>query len=254
LIPGIDDGPSSWEETLAMARIALADGVETIVATPHQLGYFPQNGGECIRRATRQLASFLRNHNVPLRVLPGADVRIEAEMVPKIRRGSVVSLADRGMHVLLELPHELYFCLRPLLDQLHEAGIRGVLSHPERNQGLLAKPDIISRLVTDGCLMQITAGSFLGTFGPACQQLSEWMLHRGLVHFVASDAHGPKARRPRLRRAYCRVAQLAGRDTAVALFCDNPASVVEGRDVAGGRQPTRARGLSRWLGRAAAAG
>ena len=232
-----------------MAQMAVADGTDTIVVTPHQMGSYGRNRGDHIRQATRQLADFLQAHHVPLRVLPGADVRIEAELVAKLRGGSVLSLADQRKHVLLELPHELYFRLQPLLNELDGLGIRGILSHPERNQGLLARPRAIQRLVADGCLMQITAGSIVGNFGPASQQLAEWMIQQGLTHFVASDAHGAVARRPRLRRAFVRVAQLAGMDTAVELFCRNPAAVASGRDVADGQRPTRARGIGRWFGK-----
>lgn len=247
LLPGLDDGSSSWAETLAMARMAVADGIRTVIATPHQLGHYSQNRGDCIRQATRRLADCLRDHEVPLRVLPGADVRIEPEMVPRIHRGEVLSLADRGKHVLLELPHELYFQLQPVLNQLQESGLHGILSHPERNQGLLARPHTIPRLVADGCLMQITAGSIVGTFGPASRQLSQWMLHRGLVHFVASDGHGAKMRRPLLRRAWVQVAKLVGRETCVDLFCRNPRAVAEGRDVAAGKRPARSRRIRQWF-------
>lgn len=248
----MDDGSDSWHETLAMARMAVADGTDTIVVTPHQLGSYVGNSGATIRQATRQLADFLDAHRVPLRVLPGADVRIEAELIAKLRDSTVLSLADRRKHVLLELPHELYFRLQPLLHELDGLGMRGILSHPERNQGLLARPRAIQDLVADGCLMQLTAGSILGNFGPASQQLAEWMLQRGLTHFVASDAHGATARRPLLRRAFVRVAQLAGTETAVQLFCHNPAAVASGRSVAGGQQPTPVRGISRWFRKSAA--
>ena len=253
LIPAVDDGPQTWAETLAMARIAVADGTQTIVVTPHQLGPFPQNTGERIRGATRQLADFLRSHDVPLHVLPGADVRVDAEMVRKIQSGEVLSLGDHRKHVLLELPHELYFPLQPLLHELQRAGLQGILSHPERNAGLLARPAIISELVVDGCLMQITAGSIVGTFGPACQELCRWMLQRGLVHFVASDAHGATVRRPLLDRAYACVEQLVGTEVACELFCLHPAAVAQAAEVPSGRRLPPKRGIRRWL-RLAAAG
>jgi protein-tyrosine phosphatase len=249
----MDDGSKSWQETLAMARLAAADGTKTIVVTPHQLGAYAHNSSAQIRQRTRQLANFLHAHQVPLQVLPGADVRIEAEMVGKLRRGTVLTLADHGKHVLLELPHELCFQLHPLLHELRDGGMQGILSHPERNRGLMARPRAIRRMVADGCLMQVTAGSLVGNFGPASQRLAEWMVQRELVHFVASDAHGVAARRPRLSRAYMRVEQLAGRDAANRLFCLNPAAVVNGREVSIGSPTARPRGLRYWFGSPSAA-
>ncbi len=244
LIPRIDDGSQSWEQTLAMAAMAVADGIRTIVVTPHQLGSFAHNRGDVIRKRTAELEQFLREHGVSLRVLPGADVRIEPGMIDKLRSGDVLTLADRRKHVLLELPHELYFPLDDLLDSLHRAGITGILSHPERNQGLLKQPRLIEPLVDHGCLMQITCGSLTGTFGPAPQKMAEWMLNEGLTHFLATDAHGPNARRPLMRHAFHRAAAIAGEETAIDLCCRNPAAVVEGREVAAQRyRCTKPRGF-----------
>ncbi|MBW3599848.1 MAG: capsular biosynthesis protein [Planctomycetes bacterium] len=246
LIPDIDDGARSWEESLAMARMAAADGTGTIVVTPHQLGAYGHNTGDVVRARTRQLQQFLDDHDVPLRVLPGGDVRIEAEMIAKLRTGEVMSLADRRKHVLLELPHEMYFPLEPVLDDLASLGMVGILSHPERNQGILESREILGPLVDRGCLMQITAGSLMGTFGPHCQQLSEWMLEQGLTHFVATDAHSSKSRRPLMGRAFERVAELVDWSAAVQFCCHNPAAVAAGRDVAAGRATPKTK--SRWGG------
>ena len=243
LVPGIDDGAQSWEQSLLMAAMAAADGIQTIVVTPHQLGNFAHNSGQAIRARTSELQQFLDNHGVPLRVLPGADVRIEPGMVEKLRSGEVLTLADRSKHVLLELPHELYFPLDDVLESLRRTGMTGILSHPERNQGLLKQPRLLSPLVDRGCLMQITCGSLLGTFGPASQQLTEWMLEQGLVHFLATDAHGHNARRPLMKHAFQRAARLVGEDIAADLCCRNPAAVAEGADVAVQRYKAKPRGF-----------
>ncbi|MCA9185549.1 MAG: CpsB/CapC family capsule biosynthesis tyrosine phosphatase [Pirellulaceae bacterium] len=235
LLPGIDDGAQNWDETLAMAKMAVDDGITTIIATPHQLGNYETNTGDQIRKLTAETRQFLLDHQVPLRVLPGADVRIEDDMVAMIRRWEVLTLGDHGRHVLLELPHELYFPLEPVLNELARFNMVGILSHPERNQGLLARPEVLPGLVDAGCLMQVTAGSLVGTFGPRPQQLSEWMLSHGLVHIMATDAHSPKTRRPKLARAYRRVAELQNEETASALCCEHPAAVAAGRDVPLGR-------------------
>jgi protein-tyrosine phosphatase len=248
LIPQIDDGSKSWDETLAMARMAVDDGISTIVVTPHQLGAYAHNDGDDIRFRTAQLQQFLRQHDVPLDVLPGADVRIEADMIAKLRQGSVLSLGDHRRHVLLELPHELYFPLEPILDELEAVGMLGILSHPERNQGLLSEPRLIEPLVDRGCWMQVTAGSLLGTFGPSSLQMSQWLLKQGLVHFIATDAHGSKQRRPLMGRAFQRIAELVDEETALELCCRNPAAVAEGRDLqAAPRLQVKQRGWTNWF-------
>jgi protein-tyrosine phosphatase len=247
LLPGIDDGARSWHESLEMAEIAVADGVTTVVVTPHQLGNYSHNDGKMIRQRTCELQRNLDEHDIPLRVLPGADVRIDEPMINGLRSGNILTLADQGKHVLLELPHELYFALDPVLASLEAIGIAGILSHPERNQGLLRQPQEVLRLVDAGCLMQVTAGSLMGTFGPASQHMAEWMLDHNTVHFLATDAHGSKSRRPLLHRAFEFVAQYADEETAVEICCRNPAAVVSGRDIAAPKHRPRKRKTSRWL-------
>lgn len=237
----IDDGSKSAAESLEMARMAVDDGITTVVLTPHQLGSYRHNTGNDIRTRVAGFQALLDEHEIGLRVLPGADVRIEPDMLEKLRTGEVLTLGDHGRHVLLELPHEIYFPLEPVLEQLHAAGMVGILSHPERNHGLLRDPQYIAPLVAMGCLMQVTAGSLTGTFGPASQQMSEWMLQEGLVHILATDAHGARSRRPLLKRAFQIASQLNGPEVALRLCSEVPAAIAQGRDPdSGGRRAPRA--------------
>ena len=250
LLPGIDDGAKDWRDTLAMARMAAADGIRTIITTPHQLGNWSQNRGDDIRHLTAQVQNVLREQKIPITLLAGGDVRIEPDMIDRIRRGEVMTLADHGRHVLLELPHELYVPLEPLLQELRAAGLVGILSHPERNQGILARPDLVEPLVKAGCLMQVTAGSLAGSFGPDIAACAERMVSRGLVHFLATDAHSPRSRRPIMSRAFDRATELVGERLAVEMCATNPAQVAAGEDVRPGMRETRParRGLVSWFG------
>ena len=232
LLPGIDDGATSWDVSLEMARMAVAGGIGTVIVTPHQLGMFNENRGQMVRERTTELQRRIQQADIPLRVMPGADVRIEPELIDGLRSGDTLSLADHGRHVLLELPHELYFPLEPVLDSLQRINMIAILSHPERNQGLLSQPRITAMLAERGCLMQVTCGSLLGRFGTQSQTMSEWMIRKGLVHFLATDAHGVKSRRPQMRRAFQRAVELASSAIAVEICCRNPAAVADGNDVA----------------------
>lgn len=253
LVPEIDDGAKSWDDTLSMASIAVSEGIRTIICTPHQCGVFAHNSGCTIRNRVAEVQDKLTENQIELRVLPGADVRIEAGMVSRIRSGEVLTLADRGRHVLLELPHEMYVPLDHLLAELQAAKLVGILSHPERNAGILANPAVVSSLVDQGCLMQVTAGSLIGAFGPGVQQLSEKLVTQGLTHFVSTDAHGPKSRRPLMKDAFARCVQLVGEPAALAMFSTFPALVADGKDVPRGRvtvvRPTKSRSaFSSWFG------
>ena len=254
LLPAIDDGSADWETTLGMAQMAVADGMQAIIVTPHQLGNFAHNLGDDIRARTVQLQQVLDQHGIALRVMPGGDVRIEDGMIEGLASGKVMSLGDLRRHVLLELPHELYFPLEGTLASLQRLGMTGILSHPERNRGLLREPELLPGLVEGGCLMQVTAGSLMGTFGPKSQDLAEWMLANGLVHFLATDAHGIKSRRPLMQRAFDRVAELTDEATALDLCCHHPALVARGEKVPAGRRAVPKRGGWRSLFTAKKAG
>lgn len=236
MLPGIDDGAADWQTAVDMARMAVKDGVRTVIVTPHQLGNFSKNRGDDIRHLAQQLQQVLTERQIPLQILPGADVRIEDGMIDQLTTGNVLSLGDLRGHVLLELPHELYFPIEGVLDELSRLGMYGILSHPERNSGILRDPELLFGLVEKGCLMQVTAGSLVGSFGAGSQHLSEWMLSEGLVHFIATDAHGTKSRRPLMRRAYDRVAKIAGEQTAQDLCVHYPALVASKQRVPSGRR------------------
>jgi protein-tyrosine phosphatase len=246
LLPGIDDGAKDIGESLEMARLAVADGTASVIATPHQLGNFSQNKGDDIRRRVAELQQRLDTEKIPLQVLPGADVRIEPDMVAGLVRGEVLSLGDRRKHVLLELPHELYLPLEPVLMELSRRGMTGILSHPERNLGILRQPAVLTPLVEAGCLLQVTAGSLCGTMGAECQKFSERLLSEGIVHFLATDAHGPRSRRPLLRRAFERTIELEDEQTAIDLCSVNPGLVATGQSVPAGKRE-RPRRRRKWF-------
>jgi protein-tyrosine phosphatase len=226
LLPGLDDGPRCWEDAVGMAKIAAADGIGAVVATPHQLGNHPHNTPAVIREHTAQMQRLLLQQNIAIELFPGGDVRIEPDLVGKIQADEVMTLADLGRHVLLELPHEIYIPLDGLLHEFRCAGLVCILSHPERNLGILNQPKVLRRLHDQGCLFQITAGSLAGKFGLPIQKFSEWMIKQNLVHIVSTDAHGPRSRMPVLSRAFQLVVQWIGQNAALDLFCRNPAAII----------------------------
>ena len=232
-----------------MAEQAVTDGISTIVATPHQSAGQAANQADAIRTRTARLRESLRQRGIPLHVLPGAEVRVEPEVPAAVRRGRLLTLADRRQHVLLELPHEIYLPLDRLLYELHAGGMVGILAHPERNLGILRQRQVVAPLVNAGCLLQVTAGSLIGAFGPQVQSFAEWLLEQRLVHFVGTDAHSPTSRRPSLRRAFDSVARRAGEETAADLFCRNPALVVVGKAVVPQPRRRKATGLAGWFRR-----
>jgi len=247
LLPGLDDGARSWDEAIEMARLAEADGTSTILATPHQLGPYRHIEGEMIRRRTAQLQELLAERGIPIQVLSGAEVRLDEELLKQLLRGNVLTLAEQRRHLLLEMPQRGYQQLAEFLPPLRRGGIASVLASPERHPELQANPERIESLVRQGCLMQIAAGSLLGEFGLAARKTCEWMLRSHLVHFLASDARGSRARRPLLRRAFEKTSDHIGEEMAQRICVQNPANVITGSPVEALPSPARPVRSLRWL-------
>lgn len=261
VIPCIDDGAENLTDSILMARRAVAEGTQALIATPHQLGPNRKVTTDAIKNGVSVLQTQLDAENIELAVLPGADVRIDPELPMLLKQGKVLTLADRGKHVLLELPHETYFPLDSLLKALKKQGLVGILSHPERNRAIIKNPDVMWDVIEAGCLLQITAASLTSAFGSSCQEIAELAVDEGLIHFIASDAHDTKHRPFGMRDAYDIICDKAGEELADLVCCENPARVFEGDDVKGGlvgknsrrstkNRPKKRKGfVSSWLGR-----
>ena len=234
IVPQIDDGAFSIDQSINMARTALGDGTTSLIATPHQLGTNSHVSAEAIINGVSKLQSGLHDKEISVSVRPGADVRIDPELPKLLKQGKVLTLADRGKHVLLELPHDTYYPIDQLLKSLRKQGLVGILSHPERNRGIIKNPDVMWDVVEAGGLLQITAASLTGTFGSSCQEIAELAIEERLVHFIASDAHDTKHRPFGMREAYDTICDMAGEKLADLVCCENPARVFEGDDVKGG--------------------
>lgn len=234
MVPGIDDGSANLAESITMARMALEDGTTSLIATPHQLGKNRHVSAEVIRNGVESLQTAIDADEIPVVVRPGADIRIDPELPKLLKQGKVLTLAERGKHVLLELPHDTYYPIDQLLKSLRRQGLVGILSHPERNRGIIRNPNVMWDVIEAGGLLQITAASLTGAFGSSCQEIAELAVDEGLIHFIASDAHDTKHRPFGMRDAYDTICDMASEKLADLVCCENPARVFEGDDVKGG--------------------
>ncbi len=235
LLPGIDDGAQHLEESVEMCRLAFRDGCTTLVATPHQRTESWDARDLALLTALREQVQ--ERVGPALRLLPGAEVRIDSELLDELERlpaSGLLPLAS-SRYLLLEFHRSPSPAGVDPLDLLHElsvAGWRPIFAHPEFIPWLAVDPDLAAVLVERGALFQLTAMSVTGDFGRRAQAVCETFLDRGLAHFVASDAHGPERRPPGLSRARQAIAARWGEDTARRLTGDNPLAVIENRPLA----------------------
>ncbi len=241
ILPGIDDGASCLADSLEMAAMARADGISTIIATPHANHEYPPRPAEELLQRVASLQEEIDRVRVPLRILPGADVQITETLPASVRERRILTLADTGRYILVELPHDIYIPIEGLMGELKTLGIRLILSHPERNQGIQGNLGLVGSLIERGCLMQVTAGSILGEFGREPKAVALHMLKHRLVHFVATDAHSPRNRKPLLHEAYKSVAALTEQAYAEQIFKQFPTAVAQGKPIVVSRpqKPTR---------------
>lgn len=228
LLPDVDDGPREWDEAVAMCRASAEEGIETIIATPHVLrGRWKSF---TIPELEARIAELRKRVGDKPRLLLGSEYFFAHDVVEVLNaRNAIVPLAG-SRYILIELAAN---SVPPLIEQpIYRMELEGwvpILAHPERNLVFQNKPDALVELLAHGVKTQITAGSLTGEFGPQARHAAEVFLRRGLVHFVATDAHNTTKRPPRIREAKATLETLVGVQITDALLHENPLAVVENR-------------------------
>ena len=202
ILPGLDDGPRTMEDAISMAQIAVADGITTIVATPHAFdgtyNVTPEQRDEVLA-AFRQVLS---EKKIPLKVLPGSDCHLSEHLIENLRKSPAHTLNGTGKAFLVEWPFDLVPAgFDELVFQAEILDLEPILTHPERHHEVQKRPELIGPWVEKGVRIQVTAGSLLGHFGQSARQTAEKLLRSGWVHAIATDAHDPLGRPPKLCEA-----------------------------------------------------
>lgn len=214
------------EDSLAMAEMAIADGITHVVATPHSNDVYRFD----FDKVQQAAAELQRAVGERLKIATGCDFHLNPENIAALRKNAAPFCVSQKSYLLVEFNE---FAIPPAMDhtlyEIQLAGLRPVITHPERNAILRTQPERLEKWVASGCYSQVTGGSLLGRFGPGAQQTSEQWIARGVVHFVASDAHNLTGRPHKLREAYEVVDSGFGKEIAEALFTQNPLAAFEGR-------------------------
>jgi protein-tyrosine phosphatase len=231
ILPGVDDGVKTMDDAVLFARVAAADGVSTIVATPHYREGFYMNTRPDVLAGVAALNDRLRSEKIPIQVLPGAEIHISADLVSRVKSGHAPTLADNGRTVLFELSMSQYPPdLEQLVFQMRLAGLQVVFAHPERIryfQDDISRYEAVIRL---GAFGQITTGSVTGLFGEDIAEFSEELARKRLVQVIASDAHNTRGRPPVISSAMTLLRSWAGDDFAERMTDEFPRAFIEGRD------------------------
>ena len=231
-LSGLDDGPHTMAESIELCRMLVSEGITTVVATPHQLGRFDaSNEAGQVRQAVRDLTAVLEENHIPLEIVPGAEVRVDERICRLLEADRVLTLADSGRYVLLEIPHEIFIDVEPLLVELSIMGVGSIMAHAERIATLSARPSVLLRWLAHGTHLQITASSLSGHFGPYLQRAAWGLLSSGWVSLVATDTHDLNVRRPRMKAAFESIRAKLGDDLARLVCIENPSRAITGEDI-----------------------
>ena len=237
ILPGIDDGAKDQEEALEMARLAVADGIRVMVATPHLFKHQSMdldaiNEKSVILERLDRFRDRLAAEGIALEILPGCDVPLSADTLRLLAEDRVLTVNDGKRYLLLELPH---FSIPPTLEdicfRLQSLGLTPIITHPERQPLIQERPERLGRLVELGCLAQLTAGSLTGGFGRRIARVSRQLVKKGYIHLLASDAHNTRGRPPILSQAVSALSKLVGPEQARAMVTLTPEKIIKGEPV-----------------------
>ena len=232
VLPALDDGPPDMETAVALARTAAADGTGVLLATSHSAEVLQYRlDRAALERRADEVRRALAGQGIEVTLLVGVEIYVEADTVGKLKRGELSTL-NGSRYVLAEPPFEmlpLYF--DEVLFQLQAAGYVPVVAHPERNAAVQREPRRLFDWVNRGALVQVSAPSVMGHFGRAARRVARLAIARRWAQVVASDAHDPIHRPPRLGEVRDLIAKEHGAELARKVVDDYPRAIVEDRVV-----------------------
>ena len=237
LLPGLDDGADSLETSVAMARLAVAEGITHVVCTPHANSYHAFDPSVNAARIN-ELRARLSDEEIPLTLGLGCDFHLSYNNA-KQAQADPARFSINGLgYLLVEVPdYGLPPGLTETFYQLQLAGLTPILTHPERNPTLQNEPERLIEWLRVGVLIQVTADALTGHKGRRAQQMVHNLLEKRWVHFLATDAHNTTTRPPRMREAHDLVANKFGAGYAHSLCVTNPMTVFQGRELEVEEQP-----------------
>lgn len=235
ILPNIDDGPKSIDQSLEMARVFEQAGYQQVVATPHAVpGTSWMPSPATIRERVAQLNQALRDEGIQLTVLLGMEIALDPQIPDLLKAGRIQSLADTS-YVLIEPPFQrLPLGWEQVFFDLTSKGYTPLLAHPERCAQLADKPELFEDLVSMGIYLQVNWGSFLGYNGQKAAKTALYLAKKGYIHCLATDSHRPDKQHAGIcRHAAAEVEGLVGPQNLELLARSNPLRVLRDEPLIG---------------------
>lgn len=231
LLPGIDDGSKNMEISLRLAKEATENGVTHALLTPHHMNGRYLNHKKDVIKLTNEFRKQLKEHKIPLTVFPGQEVRINGQLIDALDKDDILFADESNRYLMLEFPDDdVPHYTNQMIFELQRRKIIPVIVHPERNTKIMDHPELLYQLLQKGCLSQITASSYVGTFGKKVENFSEKLIKNGQGYLFASDAHDLPGRKYEMRQAFKKLRKEFGSGLADQ-YADNARSIINGENV-----------------------
>ena len=190
ILPNIDDGSQSLEESIQIIKQAVSNGVTDIVVTPHFiLGSIYNSQKENNKKILKTLTAKLIEENININLYLGNEIFIDIYMLQNLLKKKTSSLND-SRYVLFELPmNSEYKNIRKTLFDLQNAGYIPVIAHPERYRVIKENPQIVMEWQEAGAIFQSNIGSLSGRYGKEAKKTLELLLKHQFITFLSSDIH-----------------------------------------------------------------
>lgn len=226
ILPQIDDGAENFDVSMAMLRVAYADGIKNIILTPHYKPGHHNAGQEKIHALVRQLRQKMEKEGMDISLYAGNEFYYHDGMFRELEENRACTMAGSS-YVLIEFgPMERFGYIRNGLYEALAHGLKPILAHVERYSNILGKPDRVEELLHLGSCIQVNAGSIMGKTGFTVKQFTKHLLKDRLVNFVATDAHNADKRKPELAGCGNYISRKYGESYAAALLYENPLHVI----------------------------
>lgn len=230
ILPGVDDGPQTMIESIALIRRAVKEGITDIIATSHAFNPHYNVTKQTVIEKIELLRTEIKAQNIKMKIHMGQEIRIQESTVELLRTGEALALAN-SKYVLIELPSSnIPAYTVPIIQGILSLGKVPIIAHPERNRAIAENPERLFKLINHGAIAQITAGSVAGHFGKSIQKISLQLIDSNLIHTYGSDVHNLKTR-PFLFDAGLTYLEKSKRLDIVDIFLENNARIVENTEV-----------------------
>jgi protein-tyrosine phosphatase len=226
ILPGIDDGPETMQESLALAKLLVQEGIHSAVATPHYNDKFPPCSAAEIQERVNDMQQELDRYNIPLRLSAGHEALIRPGLIEDIQAGQLATL-NGSRYLLLELWNNAWLpATERVIFELRAFGIVPIIAHPERCHVIQQDTNRLAALLRQGALAQLMASSLIGMQGDTARRTAEILLKKRLVHCIASDAHGVHTRPPCVIQGLQRARQMLGQALVHQMIETLPAAII----------------------------